>query len=100
MTVLRTFSNLGDLPEDTVRLFEKAERDCFFYGLPWFRTFSSFALNSEDRLRIYDLVAAHSDATPHAVLPLVHRAADSGVWKLRKLESLSNYYTSLYGPIV
>jgi hypothetical protein len=99
MTAARIFSSFEDLPEETQRLFDAAGADCIFYGMPWFKTFAKYALDPNDSVRIYSANGGDSTSPDQTILPTVHRAADSGFFKARKLSSLSSYYTSLYGPI-
>lgn len=93
------FSSFDDLPGETRQLFDAAGTDCIFYGLPWFKTFVKFALDPYDSVRIYSATGGDSTSRDQLILPMVHRAANSGFFKPRKLSSLSSYYTSLYGPI-
>lgn len=99
MTDARIFSSFEELPEGTQRLFDAAGEDCIFYGMPWFRIFTKFALDPDDSVRIYAAGNGESTSPDQSILPMVHRAAHSGLLKLRKLSSLSSYYSSLYGPI-
>jgi hypothetical protein len=99
MTAVRIFSSFEDLPEETQRLFDNAGADCIFSGMPWFKTFAKFALDPTDSVRVYSANGGDSSSPDEAILPMVHRATDSGFFKARKLSSLSSYYTCLYGPI-
>jgi len=95
----RIFSSFEELPEGTQRLFDAAGEDCIFCGMSWFKIFAKFALDPDDSVRIYTAGDADSTSFDQSILPMVHRAGDSGLLKSRRLSSLSSYYTSLYGPI-
>lgn len=100
MNAVRQFSSFEELPPDVQSLFEQAGKQSFFSSLPWFRTFVGHALDKRDHLRIYcapDSPAETSESS--VVLTTVHRAVDTGVFKPRKLSSLSNYYTSLFNLV-
>src|ERR1700720_2522753 len=97
MTGVRYFSGFDELPQASRSLFEKAGNHCFFFGLPWFRVFVNHALDEGDVVRIY--CSRSPEDSGDAALATVERAADSGVFKPRTLSSLSNYYTSLFGPV-
>jgi hypothetical protein len=93
-----SYSAFDGLPEPTRQLFQKAGDECFFNGLPWFRNFVRNGMDPGDQLRIYCVESGAPKCGPKLALPMVRRAADSGFWKLRKLSSLSSYYSSLFGP--
>jgi CelD/BcsL family acetyltransferase involved in cellulose biosynthesis len=99
MTKVIAYASLEDLPTGAQRLFEAAETQCFFCGLPWFRTFVRHALDAGDRLCVFSVGPEDERGTPQFLLPLLHRAQGSGFWRTRKLSALASYYTSLFGPI-
>jgi Acetyltransferase (GNAT) domain len=98
MTNACQFSSFTELPEGARRLFEDAAEESFFQGLPWFQTFVKHALDSGDQVRIYCAGGSNPYGAPQMALATVHKAADSGFWKMRKLSSLSSYYSCLFGP--
>ena len=100
MTSVRTFSSFDDLPAETQGLFERAGRGSFFSSLSWFRVFVSHALDAGDSVRIYDApTLEESSCEGRAALATVHRRSDSGLFRPRKLSSLSSYYSSLFSPV-
>src|SRR2546423_14552432 len=99
MTILRTFCDFSELPEQTQQILQTASSQGLFFGLPWFQPFAKYALDPGDRVRIYDLSSGESDSVARTVVPTIHRAKHSGFGKLRTLSSLSNFYTCLSGPI-
>lgn len=86
-----TFSALEDLPPDCVALFEHAGKSSFFQTLHWYRNLVKHGLPGGTLLRIY---VADDGSGVKGVLPLKHDG------RKRWLESVSNYYTSLFMPIV
>jgi hypothetical protein len=100
MTGVRQFSSFEELPKETRELFEKAGEDCFFSSLPWFRVFVDHALDAGDLVKIYSTPQlAESEGSMRAALATVHRVRSSAFFRPRKLSSLSNYYSSLFGPV-
>lgn len=100
MTDVSQFRSFGELPSGARSLFEVAGADCFFHSLAWFEVFAKHAVDEHDHIRI---LCSHSsspvEGAYRAALAAVERAADSGWFKPRKLSSLANYYSSLYGPV-
>lgn len=95
------FSSFEELPSGARSLFEAAAAECFFNSLAWFEVFAKHALDARDQIRILcSRSSSTADGTYRAALAAVERAADSGWFKPRKLCSLANYYSSLYGPVV
>ena len=100
MTGVSLFTSFEELPKEGRSLFETAGASCFFTSLPWFGVFVKHALDDNDRIRIFcSLSAPGPDAAPQAALAAVQRSEDSSFFKPRKLSSLTNYYSSLYGPV-
>jgi len=96
MQTVVSFPSFADLPQRARALFEAAGASCFFDGIPWFETFSKYACDPGDRIRIY---CAGGEATPQAALATVSKTANTGLLKPRKLSSLSSYYTSLFSVV-
>jgi hypothetical protein len=92
----RVYSGLDELPDCFQNLFQEAGRENFFLTLPWFRNFVQTAMAPEDRLRIYAKAGAH--ATPAGMLLMRCTSHSNSFSSLRKLESLSNYYSCFYAP--
>ena len=99
MRAVRSFANFDDLPPAYGRLFEQAQRQSFFHGLPWYRNLAATALSKEEEVRLLAVEAQDDARTPLAVLPLRHDKKQSA-WKPRTVSSLSNYYTTLYSPLL
>lgn len=90
---VQVYSELQELPESFLNLFEEAGRRSIFLTLPWFHNFAQTAMAPEDRVRIY--AAAGAQGTPGGML-LMRSSKNSS--PLRKLEALANYYSCFYAP--
>jgi CelD/BcsL family acetyltransferase involved in cellulose biosynthesis len=90
---VKVYSNLEELPEAFLSLFEEAGHQSVFLALPWFQNFVMTAMAPEDRARIY--AAADSHGTPMGMLLM--RSTQSST-SLRRLEVLANYYSCFYAP--
>ena len=93
---VRVYSGLEELPDCFQHLFQESGRENFFLTLPWFRNFVQTAMAPEDRVRIY--AAAGAQATPAGMLLMRAASHSSSFSSLKKLESLSNYYSCFYAP--
>lgn len=91
MKIPTVYSRFDDLPAGCETLFEAAGRSSFFHALPWYRNLVSHGLPEGKNLRIY---AVDGESGVEGVLPMMHDG------KKRRLESLSNYYSSLFMPVV
>lgn len=93
---LQIYDALPALPEDFHGLFAKAGRQSVFNTWTWYANFVDSVLAPGEKLRIYALRS--SDGRPRAVLVTQHAALRP--FSVRSLKSLSNYYSSLFGPVV
>jgi hypothetical protein len=95
-----TYDRLDALPGEYDAFFSENGAESFFLSLPWFRNFCANALDQGDELRIFATEQTHSSCAP--VAALLTRFQRRSVWQLapRTLHSLSNFYTSLYGPLL
>lgn len=80
------------LPAEYAELFQHVERQSFDFGLPWFR---NYAATVEDAATEPVIWGATRHGTPAVALPLA-----IGKGGGTKGESLANYYSALYSPIV
>jgi CelD/BcsL family acetyltransferase involved in cellulose biosynthesis len=95
-TKVAVYDRLEALPDDALKLFDAATAESFYHSLPWYQNFVAQALDPGDETRFY--VLADAGGATLAVIPLrAVRAPGSGAVAL---SSLSNYYTSLFGPIL
>ena len=93
---LQIYDALEALPGDFHALFAKAGRRSVFHTWTWYDNFVEAVTSPGRRLRIYALRS--SSGEPRAVLITQHTARRP--FSVRRLMSLSNYYSSLFGPIV
>lgn len=97
---VKSFASFNDLPPTYERLFDEAQAANFFLGLPWYRNLSACALDKDEQVRILAVEAQDAAHTPLAVLPLRHPRKHQGGWQPRALSSFSNYYTTVYSPLL
>ncbi|HEX8886352.1 MAG TPA: GNAT family N-acetyltransferase, partial [Noviherbaspirillum sp.] len=96
MFVAETYPCFSDLPTQASGLFEHSvtQRGLFF-SLPWFSHLAASGLEGDARLRLYG-VHEKGNGSPALMLPMREVAGSYGV---RRLEGLSNWYSSLYGIV-
>lgn len=94
-TELLTFRDPDEFPEDVERLFVQGESDGISLGSDWFRVLLRAVMQPGEVVRFHVL---RRDGRAVATLPLVTRA--SRIPWHRKVESLANYYTTLYAPLL
>jgi hypothetical protein len=97
---LRIYTSLDDLSSTYSSLFASEEGPSFFYSLPWFENFVQHALDPGDEIRVYCLERDDSSATPVAALLTRCQERRATQLGLRTLFSLSNYYTTRFGPLL
>jgi CelD/BcsL family acetyltransferase involved in cellulose biosynthesis len=85
------YTDLAALPGRYEALLSSAGRVSFFHTLPWYRNFVQSVIAPGERVRIYTV---DGDGSPRAVL-LMRSSRTGG-----QLSGLSNYYTSLFGPVL
>ena len=100
MPVVKSFASFEDLPPVYQRLFDQAQASSFFHGLPWYRNLSATALESGEQIRILAVESQNTTRTPLAILPLRYSRRHQSAWRPRTLSSLSNYYTTVYAPLL
>lgn len=86
------YADLEALPGRYEPLLSRAGAASFFHTLPWYRNLAQSVLAAEEKVRIYAVDA--DDGSVRALL-LMRCSGPSG-----KLSGLSNYYTSLFGPVL
>lgn len=87
------YSDFADLPASCLAIMEQAEAYSIFYGPTWLRAFAACVVDKDTRLRLLVLSNAPDNEQVLALFPLWQRGAS------REIESLSNYYSSLYAPL-
>jgi CelD/BcsL family acetyltransferase involved in cellulose biosynthesis len=96
MFVVETYPRFSDLPRQVPMLFEHSvEQRGLFISLPWFSHLAASGLEGNAVLRLYG-VHEKDNGNPALMLPMREVAGRYGV---RRLEGLSNWYSSLYGIV-
>ena len=95
-----TYTGFNSLPRGYTCLFEESCRKSFFYSMPWFKNLAAAVLENNDVVRIYGVVMDDVAQTPVAALVMQYKNVSSGRLRSYQLSGLSNYYSSLFGPIV
>lgn len=90
---IAAFDHPDKLPAEVQAFMERAEHRNIGFGLDWFRNLINTVYPGHRGIRFYTLWKGEQVV---AVLPL-RVARERGGWKL---ESLSNYYTTLYEPVL
>lgn len=94
---LRIYANLEALPSDVVRLFDDAGRDDVFASLAWFKVLAQTAMPAGTA----PLLAVLDDARgPLAGLALARRVQPARLTGAREIESLANFYTCAFAPVL
>lgn len=94
------YTDLAALPSRYEKLFRQAGADSLDHTLPWFRNFIQSGIVPKEKVRIFAVDAAGDPPTPRAVLLMYRDDSAVGPFRCRTLASLSNYYSSLFGPLV
>jgi CelD/BcsL family acetyltransferase involved in cellulose biosynthesis len=94
-TELLAFGHPDEFPEDVERLFAQGEGDGISLGSDWYRILMLAVIQPGEVVRFHVL---RQEGRAVAALPLVSKA--SRIPLHRKAESLANYYTTLYAPLL
>jgi Acetyltransferase (GNAT) domain len=92
--------NLSALSDHNSALFDYAGKSSVFHTLEWYRTYIRSVLSPNDHLRIYTASPPAGSDQAHCALLMRHGNLGNGRWHTRILSGLSNYYTSLFGPVI
>ena len=93
LATVEAFSHPSQLPPDVALLFDQAETEHVEFGRAWFRNLVDAVYPSHEGVRIY---VARSGKKPVAALPILVQKYALG----HRVESLGNYYTAVYAPVV
>ena len=88
------------LPARYEAVFARGGETSVFHTLPWFRNYIQTVLAPNQRARIYAVETAAGADASRAVLPMHHLHPGAGWLSARRLSGLSNYYSSLFGPVI
>ncbi|MGH8855418.1 MAG: GNAT family N-acetyltransferase, partial [Telluria sp.] len=92
-STVEVYATLDALPEDTRAFMQLAETRNIGLGLDWYRNLVRTVYPDHEGLRLYEM---RHGGKPVAVLPLRMERTRFG-WSAH---SLSNYYTTLYEPVL
>jgi len=94
------YTDLAALPGHCEKLFRQASANSLYHTLPWYRNFIQSEIVPKEKLRIFAVDAAGNPRAPRAVLAMYGDDSSAGLFRCRTLTSLTNYYSSLFGPVV
>jgi hypothetical protein len=97
---VKVYTDLEELPQGYGCLCEEASHQSFFLSVPWFKNLVNTVLDKKNRIRIYGVEMDDSQIAPVAALITQYGRSLNEVFKPLKLSGLSNYYTSLFGPLI
>ncbi len=97
---VRIYQDLSDLPDSYNCLFAESAAQSFFLSFPWFQNFCETALDPGDAIRIFGVEQEDSSSVPVAALVMRSQQSLARGFGPRTLSSLSNFYTSLYAPLI
>ncbi len=83
-----------------LRLLQDAGAASFYHSVEWYRNLVRHALDEGDTVRFYALEPPDRSGEAAALLAMRAPRRAGRVTEPRRLLSLSNYYSSLYGPAV
>ncbi len=86
------------LPKECRQVLEAAGSRELYSSLAWYENLTRSALDSDDRVRIY--VSREEESEAAVALMAFRSKGSGGPIGRNELHSLSNYYSSLYGPVV
>ena len=91
---ISVLSDFNQLTEPMLSFLDEAEKKSIFFGKTWYQNYTEHVIEQDKRLVIY--VAKENDSNKIIIIfPLVYDIAHGS-----ELQSLSNYYTSLFAPVV
>lgn len=96
MSQLSVFADFDHLPTNFNGLFEGAQRQSFYFGLPWYRNFLATVVEPSKQVQLFAVTDDKGEAS--ALLPLWSDQIKLFGLSLRRLEALQNYYSGLYAP--
>ncbi|SRR6266446_662256 len=94
----KLYSGLDVLPESYSDVFQAGARASFFLSRDWFQNFAEHIVPDPRELRIYGVETA--DGHGVATLPMIRKRQSNGLLSLASLESLTNYYTCYFAPML
>jgi ribosomal protein S18 acetylase RimI-like enzyme len=93
----KCYGGVLSLPDSYTSVFETGADDSVFLTRPWFENFVEHIVSDTSQLRTYGVESV--DGKPVAALPMV-RVPRRGPFVPAALESLTNYYSCSFAPII
>src|SRR5207244_9709831 len=94
----KLYPGLDALPDSYSDVFQAGGQLSFFLTKDWFQNFAEHIVADPRALRIYGVETA--DGIPVATLPMIRARQSNGVLSHASLESLTNYYTCYFAPML
>ena len=98
--VVTRYTDLSALPCRFNQLFLRAGNTGLYSSLPWYINFVQSVLAPNESLHIYAVDRTTTQPAACAALLLYSRDSNAGWFAPKTLNGLSNYYSSLFGPVV
>ncbi len=95
---LKRYGSVDELPQSGLELLQAAGARDFEQGVEWYRTLERHAVDPGDEIRYHTLEEMSGRVI--AILPMLRPEGRTAPRAARSAVSLSNYYTSLFAPIV
>jgi Acetyltransferase (GNAT) domain len=100
MLNVQRYVGLHTLPPSYSCIFEQASEQSFFLSLPWFQNFERTIVSRNETVLIYGVEERGRTNRPLGALVLRCQRQNGRLFSPKKLEGLSNYYTSYFGPVL
>lgn len=100
MLAAKTYLGLDNLPKQYSKLFNVASRDSFFLGLPWFRNLQRTVVSPKEAIQVLGVEESELPFVAHGALVLKTTRNASRVVPRLTIDSLTNYYSSYFAPVV
>lgn len=94
-----TLEDFDAIPRPARASLERDEAQEVFYSLEWFELLASEVFAEGASPRLLYAVAERGTHTAQMLLPMVSVPPDPRWYRVKRLQSLANYYSSLYGPV-
>jgi hypothetical protein len=100
MLKAKTYTGLGNLPKRYEELFAEASQDNFFLSLPWFRTLESTVLGRNELVQVVGVESEEPSNAALGAMVLKVSKDSHRFFSPRTVDSLTNYYSSYFAPIL
>ena len=100
MLKTKTYVGLDSLPAQYSGLFAEASESSFFLSLPWFRNFERSVLDSNEFTQIIGVETLEPSSLPVGALVLKASRCSRRLLRQLTVDSLTNYYSSYFAPIL